>query len=273
MILISFFGITEIKAQDVIYEKKDSIFIEDIITKHHAERYDTTGERILALAKEFIGKEYVAGTLDEHNGEPLYISSNKLDCTTFVELVLAASVCKETNFDNICKTLEQMRYRSGIRNGYTSRLHYISWWIADPAKQYIIKEVKTTLHSATQRLCLTFMSSHPESYSQLKSDKQKTEKIAALENDWHGIDIKYIPKENIEYATIKEINNGDIIAIVTAIEGLDVSHIGFAHWHNDELHMIHASSAEGKIIDDPTPLHEYLAKKKNNLGIRIFRAL
>lgn len=273
LIFISIIAITETKAQDIIYEKRDSIFIEDIITKHPAGIYDTTGERILALAKEFIGKEYVAGTLDEHNGEPLYISSNKLDCTTFVELVLAASVCKKSDFRSTCKTLEQIRYRNGIRNGYTSRLHYISWWIADPAKQHIIKEVETTLHYGTQRLHLTFMSSHSESYPHLKSDIQRTEEIAALEKEWHGTDIRYIPKENIKDVTIKDVNNGDIIAIVTNIEGLDVSHIGFAIWHNDELHMIHASSTEGKVINDTTPLNEYLAKRKSNSGIRVFRAL
>ena len=273
LIFISIIAITETKAQDIIYEKRDSIFIEDIITKHPAEKYDTTGERILALAKEFIGKEYVAGTLDEHNGEPLYISCNKLDCTTFVELVLAASICKNKDFWSTCKTLEQIRYRNGIRNEYTSRLHYISWWIADPAKQHIIKEVETTLHYGTQRLHLTFMSSHSESYPHLKSDIQRTEEIAALEKEWHGTDIRYIPKENIKDVTIKDVNNGDIIAIVTNIEGLDVSHIGFAIWHNDELHMIHASSTEGKVINDTTPLNEYLAKRKSNSGIRVFRAL
>ena len=73
--------------------------------------------------------------------------------------------------------------------------------------------------------------------------------------------------------TDDEIKEGDIIAIVTASEGLDVSHVGFAHWHGDTLHMIHASSTAGKVIDDSTPLADYLARRKSHLGIRIFRAL
>lgn len=270
--IISVGAIAEVTAQDIVYEKEDSIFIEDIIKKHPTNRYKTTGERIIALAKEFIGKDYVAGTLDEHNHEPLYISSTRLDCTTFVELVLAAAVCKENDFINICRTIEQIRYRNGIRNGYTSRLHYISWWITDPAKQDVVKEIVTRHHTATQRLNLNFMSKHPESYRHLKSNKQTTEKIAALEEEYHDINVRYIPKEKIEEVTEKEINNGDIIAIVTTIKGLDISHIGFAHWHNNELRMIHASSAQGKVINDTTSLGEYLTKRKSNPGIRVFRA-
>ena len=67
------------------------------------------------------------------------------------------------------------------------------------------------------------------------------------------------------------IRNGDILALVTTIEGLDVTHLGFAVWKNGKLHMLHASSAAGKVINDPVPLHEYMKKRKSQLGVRIFR--
>ena len=261
------------KAQEVIYEKADSIFIEQTINKYPAEESADQGDRIVALAQEFLGKEYVAGTLDKYNNEPLYISCSKLDCTTFVELILAMVTSKNERFAEVCRNVELIRYRNGIRNGYTSRLHYISWWISDPAKHSIIKEVITVEHTAEQKLNLNFMSTHPDSYPQLKGNRQKTEEIATLERERGNTSLKYIPKENIRQLTADEIKEGDIIAIVTAIEGLDVSHIGFAHWHGDKLHIIHASSASGRIIDDPTPLADYLAKRNSHLGIRIFRAL
>lgn len=261
------------KAQEIIYEKADSIFIEDIISKHATEQPTEIGKEIVALAQEFIGREYVAGTLDKYDNEPLYISCSKLDCTTFVELTLAMATGKNECFADVCRNLELIRYRNGIRNGYTSRLHYISWWISDPAKRSIIKETETNIHTAEQKLNLNFMSTHPDSYSLLKGNRQRTEEIAKFEKESNNVSIKYIPKENIGQMTDDEIKEGDIIAIVTAIEGLDVSHIGFAHWHCDVLHMIHASSTAGKVIDDPTPLADYLARRKSHLGIRIFRAL
>lgn len=266
---------TNTKAQNYIYEKEDSIFIKDIIKRYPTENYNTTGERIISIAKEFLGKEYVPGTLDEHDSEPLFISSSKFDCTTFVETVLAISTCKnDDNFLFFCKNIELIRYRNGIRNGYASRLHYISWWIADSAKHNIIYEVKSPFHTADQSLNLNFMSCHTDKYKHLKEDLKTIEKIKNLEKPFHDINIKYIPKENIsQIQENKEIKNGDFIAIVTDIEGLDVSHIGIAYWKYGILHMIHASSQKGEVICDSEPLANYLAKRGKHLGIRVFRAL
>ena len=262
------------KAQDIIYEKADSIFIEAVIEKHSTTNYSTTGERIVAIAKEFTGRKYVSGTLDMHDNEPLFISTSQLDCTTFVETVLAIALCSTDDaFTQFCKNLEQIRYREGVRNGYTTRLHYISWWIDDPAKQHIAKEITTSQHTATQRMSLNFMSTHPQSYKHLKENAKAIENIAELERIFNNKEIKYIPKDATNNIKREDIKEGDIIAIVTAIEGLDVSHIGFAHWNGQTLHMIHASSAAGKVINDTTSLDNYLAKRKKHLGIRVFRAL
>lgn len=265
-------SVTDIKAQDVIYEKEDSIFIEHMIKKHTADKYDNTGNRITALAREFIGKDYIAGTLDDYDNEPLFVSSSRVDCTTFMETVLAVALCGQNeHFAHFCKNLELIRYRGGERNGYTSRLHYISWWITDPAKRNIIREIATPHHTATQHLDLNFMSSHPQSYKHLKDNPQATESIAKLERRLCKGDVKYIPKESIKEITEKDIKDGDIIAIVTAIDGLDVTHIGFVCWQKEELHMIHASSTAGKVINDTTSLADYLAKRKSHSGIRVFR--
>lgn len=265
---------TNIKAQDIIYEKADSIFIEDIIKRHSANGYSTTGERIIAIAKEFIDREYAGGTLDLHNNEPLFISCSQLDCTTFVETVLATALCTtDGDFAQFCKNLELIRYREGIRNGYTTRQHYISWWIADPAKRHIVKEITTKHHTATQQLTLNFMSTHPNSYKHLKDNPKAIDSIAKFESKFNNKEIRYIPKEEANRINDEDIKDGDIIAIVTSIKGLDVSHVGLAHWNGKALHMIHASSAAGKVINDTTSLDNYLAKRKKHLGIRVFRAL
>ena len=81
-------------SQGIIYEKEDSIRIEKILSCINNTKA-TTGEQITAIANKFLGEEYVAATLEQGNEEPLFISCTKLDCTTFVELVLATAVCKE----------------------------------------------------------------------------------------------------------------------------------------------------------------------------------
>ena len=118
------------------------------------------------------------------------------------------------------------------------------------------------------------MSRHPQSYPQLKSDPAMVSTIESYEIPYRNIAVDYIPKQ--ETGRSKEelgIENGDIIALATNIEGLDVSHIGFAFWQNGKLHLIHASSQEGKVIIDPNTLHAYQKNKRRHIGIRVFRAL
>ena len=74
LLLFTISNILQASAQNIIYEKEDSIFIEEIAKKHPLESFQTKGDRVIALAKEFIGKDYVAGTLDKYENEPLFIS-------------------------------------------------------------------------------------------------------------------------------------------------------------------------------------------------------
>ncbi len=262
-------------AQEHIYGKSDSIAIERILEKHSATEYRSTGELALAVAQEFIGKRYVAGTLENGKAEPLYISCDKLDCTTFVELVTAITISighNKKTFGDICKNLERVRYRGGVRNGYASRLHYTSWWIEDNTSKGIIREITKECTHRYRTLDLCFMSKHSGSYPLLKEDTLMQKRIEALEIPFRGIKSSYIPKEYLnDKEKIKYIRNGDIIALVTTIEGLDISHVGFACWKDGTLHLLHASSGKGKVINDTTTLYEYQRNKSKQIGIKVMR--
>ena len=65
------------------------------------------------------------------------------------------------------------------------------------------------------------------------------------------------------------IVNGSILALTTTINGLDVTHVGFAYWVGGKLHLLHASSQEGKVILDPMTLYEYQKDKKTHTGVRV----
>lgn len=263
------------KAQDIIYEKSDSIAIERILKKHSTIEYSNQGELTVAVAREFIGNKYVAGTLDKEESEPLYISCSKLDCTTFVELVLA--IAKTVNegscqFCDVCSNLETIRYRNGKNNGYTSRLHYITWWIADSAKTGIIEDVTPQISQEKQALNLNFMSTHPSSYPMLANNQELTIQIELQEIPYRNIEVNYIPKEKLAYTGHENIKTGDIIAITTSVPGLDVTHMGIAYYNNNTLCLLHASSGKGAVIGDTTPLRDYLMNNKRHTGIRVFRA-
>lgn len=267
---------TALQAQEIIYEKEDSLFITGLLNRHAGKEYNTTGKLLLAIATEFTGREYVAGTLDAHDGEPLYISTSRLDCTTFVELVLAISVTikeGDNTFAGVCSNLEKVRYCNGVRNGYASRLHYISQWIADSAKSSFIEEVTCGDESRTLLLDLHYMSRHPANYRQLKENPALVAEIEKREMPFRGKKVCYIPKESIDKNIgSPRIENGDIIALTTDIKGLDVVHIGFAYRKNGSVHLLHASSGAGKVIKDEKTLFNYQKGKKSQTGIRIFRA-
>ncbi|MBQ5644410.1 MAG: DUF1460 domain-containing protein [Bacteroidaceae bacterium] len=260
--------------QNVIYTATDSIMIENILQHSTGEERTVTGERIIAIANEFIGEKYIGGTLEQGADEPLFISCTKLDCTTFVELVLAIAKTASDNsckFIDVCHNLETIRYRNGKNKGYTSRLHYISWWIADKAKTGIIEDITPQISNKKQPLNINFMSTHPGNYPQLADNPELVTEIEKLEIPYRGIDVNYIPKEEVEHTGHDNIKPGDIIAITTSIPGLDVTHLGFAYYENGKLCLIHASNGKGNVIKDTTPLREYLAKNKRHTGIRVFR--
>ncbi len=266
--------ICNIYAQNSVYQEKDSVKIESILNNSGG-CYDTTGELVLAVANEFMGTPYVAGTLEREDGERLIVNTREMDCTTFMEQVTAIILTHKQNrttFHAFCDNLEKIRYRNGVCNGYTSRLHYISQWITDSFKENIIEEIITDAHTATQSLNLNFMSRHPQYYHQLKTDSCLRTAIEEQEKPFRNIEIKYIPKSALNGSPHNlGIENGDILALVTAIEGLDVSHIGFAKWIQGRLHLVHASSGKKVVLTDEKTLYDYQKSKQSHLGVRVFR--
>ena len=69
------------------------------------------------------------------------------------------------------------------------------------------------------------------------------------------------------------IRTGDILALVTSIEGLDVTHLGFAVWKGDKLHLMHASMTHKKVVVDERTLYDYLQTRKSCPGVRVVRLL
>ena len=274
IILFALMPLTVI-SQNIIFEHTDSIRIVAILHKLDHEIKPLTGESIIAIADEFIGEKYVAGTLEQGIEEPLFISCSKLDCTTFVELVLAIAKTAEENsckFTDVCRNLETIRYRNGKNMGYTSRLHYISWWITDSAKTGIIEDITPHMSNSKQPLNLNFMSTHPSSYPLLAESHEFVNEIEQQEIPYRGVDVYYIPKDSLSCKGCENIKAGDIVAITTSIPGLDVTHIGFAYYNEGMLCLLHASSGKGEVVKEALPLRDYLAKNKRNTGIRVFRS-
>lgn len=249
----------------------DSIKVEKLLKD--ATTLPPDSNRILFFAKQLTGIPYVTGTLDKGSEETLIVHLDKADCTTYVETVLALALADKAgkrSFRDFKDALQQIRYRGGKIDGYASRLHYFSDWIKDNEQKGIVRERTKELSREVQPLHLNFMSTHPESYGRLKDNPALVAQIARLEQAWRNVSVFYLPKEKLNDPPQKlAIRNGDIIAITTRIEGLDVVHTGFAYWIGEKLHLLHASSVKKKVILEMQPLYDYSKNKKAHTGVRI----
>ena len=232
--------------------------------------------RTLHFAKKMLGVPYIAGTLDGNEEEQLVVLVDSLDCTTFVETVLAFCIADkrgERGYEGFKKALTHVRYRDGILNGYTSRLHYFSDWIRNNEQMGFVKECTSeTACSQPKELWLDFMTTHVDSYLPMKKNPELVKIMASHEKNWQGTVVSYIPKEKLDLPSDElKIKDGDVLALVTNIKGLDIVHVGFAFWKEGKLHLLHASSSAKKVIEDPKTQYESSKNTKAHIGVRAIR--
>lgn len=228
---------------------------------------------LIETGKFFLGTPYVASTL-EKEPEGLVINLRELDCTTFVENVIALTRTVQganPSFESYCHNLQNLRYREGHINDYTDRLHYTSDWIYVNQQKGFVKDVSRQIGGSPLPLNLFFVSTHPDSYKQLKGKPDLTQKMAAIEKNVNSRSYYYIPEARIN-SLGKNMQNGDMVGFVTKIEGLDVTHVGLICWEGEKLTFIHASSAAKKVIINEDPLQTYVEKGKNTIGIFVVRS-
>jgi hypothetical protein len=226
----------------------------------------------LEVAQFFKGSLYVSNTLDQDSIERLVVDLQGFDCVTFVENVAALSFTIQSGaltLEKYYKNLQSLRYRNGFLNGYASRLHYFTDWLTDNQQKGIIEIVSNQLGTDALNSKVDIISRNWEKHrfhtdTALLHRMQETEKRISI------ISLKYISKDQLELLENK-IKNGDIIAITTSINGLDVAHTGLAVFVNGRLHLFHASSALGKVLISKEPLCEYLQAKKSFTGILVGR--
>ena len=169
------------------------------------------------------------------------------------------------------RLLGEIRYWGGRVDGYPSRLHYFSDWIRDNEARGLVQEMTQELGGEEDRKPIDFMSTHPESYRQL-ADPRNLSAIRGLEFDLSAGTRFKIPEDEI--ATWSSwIQDGDIIAATSTLDGLDVAHTGIAVWQGAELHLLHAPLV-GEVVEvSQLPLADRILRLSGQDGIRVVRPL
>lgn len=240
-----------------------------------ANQQKSVPELMIAVAKEMLGTEYVAGTL-EKVPEQLTVSLTQTDCILFVESCLAMALNAKKgiyNPDSLCATIQNLRYRGGKVDGYASRIHYTSEWIRQGEARGIFREITDVLSGdnlSGQRF--SYMSEHSDAYRQLKGNPAEVARIADMEASLNKhTDYFVIPKEAISRME-HLLKDGDILGFNTTVKGLDIAHVALVyHKENGQVGFIHASQADGKVVIDEKSIADYVNARKSNNGIRIVR--
>ena len=131
----------------------------------------SSGELALAVGSHFLGTPYVAGTLEQEKGESLQINLRQLDCFTFVENTMAlARLIRlgKSSFADFAASLEAIRYRKGLLDGYPSRLHYFADWLHDNGEKGWIKDITQEIGGEPFRKQFSFMTANRDKYPALQ---------------------------------------------------------------------------------------------------------
>jgi hypothetical protein len=231
-----------------------------------------------------VGAPYAAGTLDAYltapggdpAHEPLTLSLARFDCVTLVESCVAvarlAAGGAAPTWAAFGREVERLRYRGGVRDGYPSRLHYFSEWIADGTRRGTVRDLGPELGAVDDARPLRFMSQHRASYPALRSDAV----FAAIEERERTLDASprhLVPTDRIA-GGMDRIRTGDVLAFATSIAGLDATHTGLAYRDpQGVLRALHAPLSGGRVQVSRNALPQYVAGINHSTGILVARPL
>jgi hypothetical protein len=228
----------------------------------------------LNIAKSFLNRPYKAHTLEGNSTEKLVVNLREFDCTTFIETCIAMGLTYRKNdisFDKFENYLKRLRYyNKGKIKGYDSRIHYLSDWLYTHNNDGLMEDITPRLGGIEWRKTINYMSTHWNKYPPA-NNLSIQEKIQKIEERISEQSYTYVPKNKVK-SVENQLLNGDIIAITTNIQGLDVTHTGFAIRLQDKrVYLLHASSENKRVMVTDKPLAEYLAKNKTQTGIMVAR--
>ena len=234
-------------------ESTDTIAITRILSEAEAMDLMTPNARMTAIGRLLVDTPYGAATL-EGDTELLRIDMQRMDCTTFVETVAAMAMTLNegrSSWHDMVYNLERLRYRQGKLDGYASRLHYASDWIIDNAHRGNVTDMTPRIveNPSYQVKTIDFMSRNRDKYAAL-ADSAEFEALKSVEIGFRSHRFPYIKPS----------------------AGLDVQHLGIAVRGDDgKMHLLHASSAAGKVIVDPLTISSYVQRQRTAQGIRVIR--
>jgi hypothetical protein len=249
------------------------------------------GDLVGAIAKSLIDTPYVGWTLERNaDREFCFVTLEGLDCVTLFESSLGmARMLKRWTRDVASKATPNVRirrplpsdlveeiaftrYRGGKVGDYSSRLHYTTDWIHDNVEKGVVESLAESLKGSKKLgKTIDFMSSHPDTYRQLKAHPELLPRIKDLERAISQRDTFFVPTASLAAQETK-LKTGDIVGLVTTLPGMDIAHTGLIIREGASARFLHASSTQKKVVLDAR-ISEVASSRESYLGIVVARPL
>ena len=231
------------------------------------------GTIMTTLGQEAMGAPYLAGTLDEPPSEQLVIRFDGYDCVTFVETMLAlARGVEQQQYDYapFARRIEEQRYREGELDGYCSRMHYFTEWIAQNDERGTVRSITQRLGGVPLTDSLSFMSTNRDAYPRFATNDSLLACVRSMESNLSGATIYHVPQNRVR-SVYDQLQSGDIVGFSTNIGGLDVAHTGLVLKDGDQAKLLHASLSGGVVVSPD--LQRYVQNIDHQVGIVVARPL
>lgn len=259
----------------IIYSEADSIIFENYKQEFIKKKDLPINDLVTETALFFLDKPYVANTLESNSDkEYLTINLREFDCTTLVESCIALSLTVKSSkctFFDFCHNLQDIRYRKGQIEDYSSRMHYVSDWMHEHEKDKTLKNISKNIGGQIHNKTISFMSSNPGLYPQLSKNKELQQKIKKVESQLNKRGGYYVVSKEKVYTSQNAMENGDLIIFSTNIPLLDFTHMGIIIKKGDKVGFVHASSVAKKVIVEKKSLQSYCNNSKRCDGVVILR--
>ena len=255
-------------------EAADTARIDRMLIEAEAADLPGAGARIEWLGRQLLGTTYVGHTLE---GQPEMVTVNldELDCTTYVETVLAMAMTlgeRRSSWRDFVYNLQRVRYRGGTVDGYPSRLHYICDWIVDNTHRGNFDDVTNRMPKYNYVVkTIDYMSANADKYPAL-ADSANLARVRDTEVGYRNHRFPYVKSADAADKAVKgALRTGDVVALTSSLKNLDVTHMGIIVNKDGEPYLMHASSSAGKVVVSDLPLDRFLKRNRQFTGFRVIR--
>ncbi len=255
-------------------ERADTARIDRMLIEAEAANLSGAAARVEWLGCRLLDTPYVGHTLEEQP-EMVTVNLDELDCTTYVETVLAMAMTlgeRRSSWRDFVYNLQRVRYRGGVVDGYPSRLHYICDWIVDNVHRGNFDDVTNRMPKYNYVVkTIDFMSANADKYPAL-ADSANLAGVKNTEVGYRNHRFPYVKSSDASNkATKAALHTGDVVAFTSTLKNLDVTHLGIIVKKDGEPYVMHASSSVGRVVVSDLPLDRFLRRNRQFTGFRVVR--